>query len=703
MKKVFKWSIFLPTIMIFFSCAQETMDPPVAPRIEKKVEAFGDIRVDHYDWLKDKQNPEVIRYLEAENDYADFILKDTRKLQKKLYREMIGRMQETDMSVPVKQDDYYYYSRTEKGKQYSIYCRKKGSLDHKEEIYFDVNTQAEHSDFYSLGLLSVSVNHQNLAFAEDRNGSEVYTLRFKNLEKDSLYSEVIDSVAGGVWATDNKTFFYTTIDYTHRPWRVYRHTLGTSPSEDVLVYEDPDMAYYVDIDRSKDKQYLFINSVSKITSEVLYLETETPFEDFTLFAPRKRGVKYTLEHRKGSFYILTNIDDQKNFVILRQPVSAPAFTQTVMVYEHHPEVKITGLDMFEDYLAVYKTGNARAMIDVYAFEDKEAHTISFPEETYTARGTGNPEYTSDALRIYYTSLLTPETVYEYNMKTRNLSLLKQKEVRGGWDRHDYTTDLLWVTARDGAEIPVSILYPKGFKKNGTQPLFLYGYGAYGIAMTPYFSYARWSLVDRGFAYAIAHIRGGGAKGEYWYEDGKWLKKKNTFTDFIDVAEYLIQEGYSTPEKLAISGGSAGGLLMGAVVNMRPDLFGVVVASVPFVDVLNTMSDPDLPLTVTEYDEWGNPGIETYYRYIKSYCPYTNVKAQDYPPMMITAGLNDPRVSYAEPAKWTAKLRSMKTDDNPLILRTNMGAGHGGASGRYDAYKEIAEEYAFVLGVLSSEL
>ncbi|MDK2976502.1 MAG: oligopeptidase [Candidatus Marinimicrobia bacterium] len=702
MKKVFKWSLLFTTSMILLSCSKEMMDPPVAPRIEKKIEAFGDVRVDYYDWLKDKQNPEVIRYLEAENDYADFILKDTRKLQKKLYREMIGRIQETDMSVPVKHDDYFYYSRTEKGKQYSIYCRKKGSLDHKEEIYFNANTQAEHSDFYSLGLLSVSSNHQILAYAEDRNGSEVYTLRFKNLEKDFLYPEVIDSVAGGVWANDNKTFFYSTIDYTYRPWRVYRHVLGTPASEDVLVYEDPDMAYYVDVDRSKDKQYIFITSASKITTEVHYLKTSNPEKDFTLFAPREKGREYSLEHRDGFFYILTNLNDQKNFVILRQPVSAPAFTQTVTVYEHNPEVKITGLDMFEDFLVIYKTGNARAMIDVYTFGDKEAHTISFPEKTYTARGTDNPEYTSDVLRIHYTSLLTPETVYEYNMKTRELSLLKQKEVHGGWDRHDYSTDLLWVTARDGAKIPVSILYPKGFKKDGTQPLFLYGYGAYGIAMTPYFSYARWSLVDRGFAYAIAHIRGGGAKGEYWYEDGKWLKKKNTFTDFIDVAEYLIQEGYTTPEKLAISGGSAGGLLIGAVVNMRPDLFGVVVANVPFVDVLNTMSDPDLPLTVTEYDEWGNPAIETYYWYIKSYCPYTNVKAQDYPPMMITAGLNDPRVSYAEPAKWTAKLRALKTDHHPLILKTNMGAGHGGASGRYDAYKEIAEEYGFVLGIIKGE-
>lgn len=703
MKKVFNVGLLFTLFMLFLSCSRDVTEPPVADRIEKKVVAFGDTLVDYYDWLKDKSDPKVIDYLKAENAYADFILKDTKRLQKKLYKEMIGRIQETDISVPVKQDDYYYYSRTEKGKQYSIYCRKKGSVENTEEVYFDTNDRAKESDYYSLGLLNVSTNHQILAFAEDRNGSEVYTLRFKNLEENTFYPEIIDSVAGGAWATDNKTFFYTTIDYTHRPWRVYRHTLGTSPSEDVLVYEDPDMAYYVDIDRSKDKQYLFINSVSKITSEVLYLKTETPFEDFTLFASRKQGVEYTLEHRKGSFYILTNTDDQKNFVILRQPVTAPAFMQVVTVYTHNPDVKITGLDMFEEYLAVYRTGNARAMIDIYSFREEKVHTVRFPEETYTARGTGNPDFESKTLRIYYTSLLTPETIYDYDIKKQELTLLKQKEVRGGWNREDYETDLIWVKARDGVEIPVSILYKKGFKNDGTNPLFLYGYGSYGIAMNPYFSYARWSLVDRGFAYAIAHIRGGGAKGEYWYEDGKWLKKKNTFTDFIDVAEHLIQEGYSTPEKLAISGGSAGGLLMGAVVNMRPGLFGVVVASVPFVDVLNTMSDPDLPLTVTEYDEWGNPGIEKYYRYIKSYCPYTNVTARDYPPMMITAGLNDPRVSYAEPAKWTARLRSMKTDDNPLILRTNMGAGHGGASGRYDAYREIAEEYAFVLGVLSSEL
>lgn len=358
--------------------------------------------------------------------------------------------------------------------------------------------------------------------------------------------------------------------------------------------------------------------------------------------------------------------------------------------------------MFKDFLVVYKTGDARTMIDVQNLKTNKRHTVAFPEDIYMARGMNNPQFDTDKLRVFYTSLLTPQTVYDYNMTTRELELLKQTEVRGGWNREDYVTELLMVPARDGAEIPVSILYKKGFKKDGSQPLFLYGYGSYGITMNPYFSYSRWSLVDRGFLFAIAHIRGGGAKGEYWYEEGKWLKKKNTFTDFVDVAQYLVDEKYTISEKLTISGGSAGGLLMGAVVNMRPDLFGTVIASVPFVDVLNTMSDPSLPLTVTEYDEWGNPGEEEYYHYIRSYCPYSNVEAKRYPHIMVTAGLNDPRVSYAEPAKWTAKLRSMKTDDNILILRTNMGAGHGGASGRYDSFKEIAEEYAFVLRILNSE-
>jgi len=703
MKKGFSLSLlFLVMSLTFTSCSQKSVDPPVAQKIEKQTTVFGDTRVDYFDWLKEKENPDVIRYLEEENAYADYILKDTKKLRKKIYKEIIGRIQETDISVPVKRDNFYYYSRTEKGKQYSIYCRKEGSLENKEEIILDANERAKGSDYYSLGMLSLSTDHGILAISEDRNGSEVYTLRFKNLKDGSFYPEEIDSVGSGVWAVDNRNFFYTTIDYTFRPWRVYRHTLGTSVSEDELIYEDPDLAFYVDVNRSKDKEYLFISSQSKISSEVHYLSTENPAGSFILFSPRERGVEYSLEHHGGYFYVLTNRGDLKNFYIIRQAVTAPSLSGQFIVYEHDLNAKINGMDIFKDYLAVYRTGNARTMIDIQNLKTRERHTIDFPEEIYMARGTNNPEFETEKLRVFYTSLLTPQTVYEYNMQTRELELLKQTEVRGGWNRDDYATELLMVPARDGAEIPVSILYKKGFKKDGSQPVFLYGYGSYGITMNPYFSYSRWSLVDRGFLYATAHIRGGGAKGEYWYEDGKWLNKKNTFTDFIDVAQYLVDEKYTVPEKMAIGGGSAGGLLMGAVVNMRPDLFGAVIASVPFVDVLNTMSDPSLPLTVTEYDEWGNPGEEEYYNYIRSYCPYSNVEAKEYPHIMVTAGLNDPRVSYAEPAKWTAKLRSVKTDENILILRTNMGAGHGGASGRYDAYKEIAEEYGFILGVLNDE-
>lgn len=701
MKKTFSLSLlFLVMSLTFTSCSQKSVDPPMAQKIEKQTTVFGDTRVDYFDWLKEKENPDVIRYLEEENAYADYILKDTKKLQKKIYREIIGRIQETDISVPVKRDNYYYYSRTEKGKQYSIYGRKEGSPDNKEEVILDANKRAKGSDYYSLGMLSLSTDHNILAISEDRNGSEVYTLRFKNLKDGSFYPEVIDSVGSGVWAVDNKTFFYTTIDYTFRPWRVYRHILGTPVSEDELIYEDPDLAFFVDVNRSKDRAYLFISSQSKITSEIWYLPTDNPDGSFILFSPRENGVEYQVEHHDGNFYILTNRGGLKNFYIIRQPVKSPSLSGIFMVYEHDLNAKINGMDMFKDFLAVYKTGNARTMIDVQNLKTGERHTINFPEEIYMARGTNNPEFETEKLRVFYTSLLTPQTVYDYNMQTRELELLKQTEVRGRWNRDDYATELLIVPARDGAEIPVSILYKKGFKKDSSQPVFLYGYGSYGITMNPYFSYSRWSLVDRGFLFAIAHIRGGGAKGEYWYEDGKWLNKKNTFTDFIDVAQYLVDEKYTVPEKMGIGGGSAGGLLMGAVLNMRPDLFGAAIASVPFVDVLNTMSDPSLPLTVTEYDEWGNPGEEEYYHYIRSYCPYSNVEAKEYPHIMITAGLNDPRVSYAEPAKWMAKLRSMKTDDNILILRTNMGAGHGGASGRYDAYKEIAEEYAFIFKILN---
>ncbi|MDD3806967.1 MAG: S9 family peptidase [Candidatus Marinimicrobia bacterium] len=704
MKRVFKGCLWVTGLILLTACLQRIVEPPMAQQIEKKVEVFGDTRVDYYDWLKDKSDSNVIAYLEAENAYADYILKDTKGLQKKLYKEMIKRIPETDISVPVKYDTYYYYYRHEKGKQYPIYCRKKASLENpEEEVYFDANTRAQESNFYALNLLTITPNHEILAFSEDRKGNEVYTLRFKDLQDDTFYPEVIDSVASGVWSTDNKTFYYSTVDYTYRPWRVYKHVLGTSPSEDVLLFEEPEMAFYVDISQSKDKQYLFVTSASSITSEVFFLKMSISNSPLTCFSPREESVEYYLEHHDGFFYIHTNRGNQKNFVILCQPVSSPAFTDILSIYGHNREAKITGFEVFKDFLAVYRTGNARAMIDIYSFKDKQAYTINFPEETYTAQGTGNPMFDTEKLRIYYTSLLTPETIYDYDIETKTLNILKQKEVKGGWNQENYETSLLWVKARDGAEIPVSVVYKKGFKKDGSHPLYLYGYGSYGMTMTPYFSYVRWSLIDRGFVYAIAHIRGGGARGEYWYEEGKLLKKKNTFTDFIDVAEYFIREKYTIPEKLVISGGSAGGLLMGSVINMRPDLFGIVVASVPFVDVLNTMSDPTLPLTVIEYDEWGNPGIEEYYYYIKSYCPYTNVEAKAYPSMMITAGLNDSRVSYAEPAKWTAKLRGMKTDKNPLILRTNMGAGHGGASGRYDAYKEIAEEYAFILGVISGDL
>jgi len=703
MKKILISALLFIILAGLISCSQEpAVEPPVAQKIEKQTTVFGDTRTDYYDWLKEKDNPDVIQYLTDENLYTDYVLKDTKLLQKKIYKEIVGRIQETDISVPVKRDNYYYYNRTKKGEQYSIYCRKEGSLDNKEEIILDANKRAKGSDYYSLGMISLSMDHNIMAFSEDRNGSEIYTLRFKNLKDGSFYPEVIDSVGPGVWAADNQTFFYTTIDYTFRPWRVYRHVLGTTASEDELIYEDTDLAFFVDVNRSKDKAYLFISSQSKITSEVWYLSTDNPDGSFTLFSPRKRGVEYSLEHHNGNFYILTNRGDLKNFYIIRQSVKAPSLSGTFMVYEHDLNAKINGMDMFKDFLVVYKTGDARTMIDVQNLKTNERHTVAFPEEIYMARGMNNPQFDTDKLRVFYTSLLTPQTVYDYNMTTRELELLKQTEVMGGWNRDDYATELLMIPARDGVDIPVSILYKKGFKKDGSQPLFLYGYGSYGITMNPYFSYSRWSLVDRGFLFAIAHIRGGGAKGEYWYEDGKWLKKNNTFTDFIDVAQYFVDEKYTVPELLAVSGGSAGGLLMGAVLNMRPDLFGAVIASVPFVDVLNTMSDPSLPLTVTEYDEWGNPGEEEYYHYIRSYCPYSNVETRDYPHIMVTAGLNDPRVSYAEPAKWTAKLRSLKTDDNILILRTNMGAGHGGASGRYDSFKEIAEEYAFVLKILNSE-
>lgn len=682
------------------SCdGQAELKPPVA-RIEPKVDTlFGREMVDNYFWLRERDNPEVIDYLKAENAHTKAVMKHTEKLQEKLYEEMVSRIKETDLSVPVKRDDYYYYYRTEEGKQYRIYCRKKGSLEAEEEILLDVNQLAEGKDYMYLGVYEVSPDHNLLAFGVDTVGSERYTLRVKNLETGEIYPDVIDSVSTAFqWANDNKTFFYTIVDEAWRPFKLFRHRLGEEVENDVLVFHEKDDAFFLDVQKSKSMDYLFIQLGSMNTTEVYYLDAGKPAGKFKLVHPRQHEMEYELFHHGDHFYIVTN-DNAKNFKLMRAPVSDPSKKNWEEVIPHRDSVKLDRIEVFKDFMVFYEREHGLKQMRIKDFATDEIHTVEFPEPVYTFWQAWNPDYQGQLLRFNYSSFLTSESVYDYNMKTRERELKKQKEVLGGYDPELYQSERIFATADDGSRIPISMVYKKGMVKDGNSPLYLYGYGAYGASVEPYFSSNRLSLLDRGFIYARAHVRGGGEMGRYWYDDGKLLFKKNTFTDFIAACEHLIAENYTSSEKLVVCGISAGGLLIGSVVNMRPDLFKIVIADVPFVDLINTMLDPSIPLTVIEYEEWGNPNKEEYFDYMLSYSPYDNVEAKDYPNMLILASLNDTRVQYWESAKWTAKLRAKKTDSNSLLLKTIMGAGHGGVSGRYDRLKEIAFEYAFVLDVL----
>ncbi len=703
MNKIYKISLAALIIIIsLFLVAfgrRPAPTPPIADKIPKADTLFGIVRVDNYYWLRDRNDPKVLEYLKAENKYTDAMMKPAESLKKKLYKEMVSRIKETDLSVPVKWGDYFYYSRTEKGKQYRIYCRKKGNLKAKEEILLDVNELAKGKDFYQLGVYKVSPNHKLLAFAFDTTGGERYTLRIKDLDNGTLYPDIIDSVSTSFeWANDNNTFFYTTTDSAWRPYRLYKHRLGDSVSNDLLVYQENDPTFSLDIGKSKSEAYLFLELGSETSSEVYFLNADNPDGKFKMIYPRQKDMEYYPYHHGDYFYIVTN-DSAKNFKLMKAPISNPSKKNWEVVIPNRKDVKLDGVDLFKDYMVIYEREGGLKQMRIEKFATGEIRKVDFPEPVYTFWAGENPEYDTKTLRFNYTSLITPRSVYDYDMLTGERKLLKQQEVLGGYDPKQYRSEKLFAVASDSTLIPISMVYKKGVVRNGNTPLYLTGYGAYGISFDPYFSSSRLSLLDRGFIYAIAHIRGGGEMGRYWYDDGKLLKKKNTFTDFIAVAEYLINQRYTSPQKLVISGGSAGGLLIGAVVDMRPDLFKAAVLDVPFVDVLNTMLDPSIPLTVGEYDEWGNPHKKKYFDYIFSYSPYDNIKAQNYPNMLIFAGLNDTRVQYWEPAKFTAKLRALKTDDNLLLLKVNMEAGHGGASGRYDFLKEIAFEYAFILKVL----
>ncbi len=678
---------------------RQDIAPPVARIVPKVDNLHGERRVDNYFWLRERDNPEVIEYLEAENEYTEAMMKHTEEFQKQLYKELLGRIKETDLSVPVKIDDYYYYTRTEEGKQYSIHCRKKGSLDAQEEILLDQNVLAAGHEYFRIGTYSVSPDHQLLAYSTNTTGSEVYTLYVKDLSAGELLSDKIENTYYSVeWANDSKTIFYSILDESKRPYKLYRHTLGTDPAEDVLVYHEADESFFLRAHKTKSKAYLILNLGSATTSEVHYLEADNPSGNFRIIHPRQHEMEYYVVHHDERFFIMTN-DDAKNFKLMEAPVADPAKKNWKEVIPHSDSVKIDAVDVFRNHLVVCERENGFKKIRISGIASGEVHYVDFPEPVYTFSGGWNPDFNSNLLRFNYTSLVTPRSVFDYDMNARTRELRKQDEVLGGYDPSLYQSERIFATTSDGTKVPVSLVYKKGMVRDGKNPLFLYGYGSYGSSIEPNFSLNRLSLLDRGFIFAMAHIRGGQEMGRYWYDQGKLLQKKNTFTDFIACADHLVAEKYTSSDKLVINGGSAGGLLMGAVTNIRPDLFKVVIAKVPFVDVINTMLDASIPLTTMEYEEWGNPNDREYFDYMLSYSPYDNTEAKNYPNMLITAGLNDPRVQYWEPAKWTAKLRALKTDNNVLLLKTNMGAGHGGASGRYDYLKEIAFEYAFVFDML----
>ena len=682
--------------------AEQDVPPPVAKVISKPDTLHGDVRIDDYFWLREKSNPEVIKYLEAENEYTEAVMKQTEEFQKLLYEELVGRIKETDLSVPEKIDDYYYYSRTEEGEQYPIYCRKKESLNAEEEILLDQNALAEGYDYFDIGAFQISRDHQLLAYSVDTTGSETFTLYVKDLNAGGLLKDEIKNIYYYVeWGNDNKTIFYTTLDEAKRPYKLYRHILGTAQEEDEMVYQESDEAFYLSISKTRNKEYLIMILGSITTTEVRYLKADLPKDNFQVIHPRQHEMEYYVAHHSDKFYIMTN-DEAKNFKLMEVSVTDPSKKNWKEVIPHSDSVKIDGMDVFRNHLVVYEREKGLKKIRITNLMDSQVHYVDFPEPVYTYWRSRNPDFNTNMLRFNYTSLVTPRSVFDYNMDTKTRELKKQYEVLGGYDPSLYQSERIFAKASDGTMVPLSLVYRKGMVKDGNNPLLLHGYGSYGISQEPTFSSNRLSLLDRGFVYAMAHVRGGGEMGRYWYEDGKLLKKKNTFTDFIACAEHLIAEKYTSSNKLVIYGGSAGGLLMGAVTNMRPDLFKAVIADVPFVDALNTMLDPSIPLTVIEYEEWGNPNEEEYYDYMKSYSPYDNVEAKDYPNMLITAGLNDPRVQYWEPAKWTAKLRALKTDKNILLLKTKMGEGHMGASGRYDYLKDIAFEYAFIFDLFGIE-
>jgi oligopeptidase B len=676
--------------------------PPVAAIKPHTFKEHGNTRIDNYFWLKERENPEVIAYLNAENAYCDEMLKDTKADEETLFNELKARIKENDESVPYLDGGYYYYNKYVQGKDYAINFRKKGSLEGKEELLMDENERAKGHTYYDLGSLEISNDNNLLAYSEDTVSRRLYVIRFRDLTTGKEFEEVLQNTTGeAVWASDNKTVFYVDKDTeTLMERKVYRHVIGTPQSKDVLVYEEKDEEFSLSIGKTKSKKYIEIVSNSTLSTEVLLLDADKPDGKFVPFLPREEDHEYSLTHDGVNFFVVTNWK-AKNFRLMQ---TTTAFNKSkndwAEVIAHRKDVLLEGLDIFKNFMVVEERKEGLLNMRFINRNTKEEHYLNFGEPTYTAYTSYNPEYDSDVIRYRYTSLTTPMSTYDYDMASRKKVLMKEQEVMGGgFSRENYISERVYAITADGVKVPISLVYRKGTPKDGSALLYQYAYGSYGSSMDAYFSTARLSLLDRGFVFAICHIRGGQEMGRLWYEDGKLLKKKNTFTDFIACSEFLIKEKYTSAEKLVASGGSAGGLLMGAISNMRPDLYKVIVADVPFVDVITTMMDSSIPLTTYEYDEWGNPNEKKYYDYMLSYSPYDQVKKQAYPNMLVTSGLHDSQVQYWEPAKWVAKLRTLKTDNNVLLFKTNMEAGHGGASGRFSALKEVAFEYNFVFYVL----
>ncbi len=698
MKKLNYWQVSLIWLMpLFLGGCSTVPQPPVAVKDPQVLVMHGDTRVDPYFWMNKRDTKEVLDYLNAENSYAKAIMKDTEPLQEKLFNEIKSRIKEQDESVPYFENGYFYYSRFEEGKEYPIYCRKKGNLEAEEEIMLNVNEMAEGYSFYSVVGLNVSPNNSILAFGIDTVSRRQYTIYFKDLNTGGLLDSKISNTTGSVaWANDNTTVFYTVIDNALRPYRIYRHTIHDVDSKgDVVVYEEKDETFRAFTYNSKSRKYIFFGSGSTLSTEYSVLDASNPMGKPTVIQPRERGLEYYVSDFDDKFYIRTNLD-AINFRLMETPINKPQKRNWKEVIPHREDVLLSGVELFREYLVLDERKDGLKQLRIINQKSKEEHYLDFGEEVYSAWISINPEFDTPLLRYSYTSLTTPFSTYDYNMSTREKILKKQNEVLGDFAPENYEAKRYWVRADDGAMIPLSLVYRKGINLDGNNPALIYAYGSYGASTDPYFSSARLSLLDRGFVFAIAHVRGGQELGRNWYEDGKLLKKMNTFNDFISCSQFLIDNKYTSPDKLFAMGGSAGGLLMGVISNLRPDLYKGIIAQVPFVDVVTTMLDSSIPLTTGEYDEWGNPNDSIYYYYMKSYSPYDQIRPQYYTNMLITTGYHDSQVQYFEPAKWVAMLRDKKTDDNLVVFKIDMDAGHGGASGRFKSLREVAFEYAFML-------